>query len=204
MRITQIMAATAAIVILLAACGSDAAEDGAHSPAITAPDTDAVVFRPVLALLPTLATRAPDRVDLPAGLDENGLTDPISMSPTDEVVLAEFDDGTITARYLLGPTLVTGSAVETAEPVLDQLGEEWTVRLVFREGPDGIDVFNRAAALCHAMSVKCPEQTLAIVFEGEVLGTPTINAPEFERDLITISDVTEGEARTLAAALTPR
>jgi preprotein translocase subunit SecD len=103
--------------------------------------------------------------------------------------------------YIVGPPLVDGSAVETAQA--DQpSGDHWVVRLTFREGTDGIDAFNRAAATCSAHSSTCPTGQLAIVVDGEVVSAPTIATASFERDEIQISGAfDEQSARELASRL---
>jgi len=112
-------------------------------------------------------------------------------------------DGTV---FKLGPTQLTGTAVETAQAGLDQSGQ-WTVNPVFRKGAKGIDLFNKAATQCFNGAPTCPavapnKGQLAIVLDSEVLSAPTINEPTFDRDRIQISgDFTEAEAKSLAVAL---
>jgi len=112
-------------------------------------------------------------------------------------------DGTV---YKLGPTQLTGTAVETAQAGLDQSGQ-WTVNPVFRKGPKGIDLFNKVAAQCYNGEPTCPalapnKGQLAIVLDSQVLSAPSINEPTFDRDRIQISgDFTEAEAKSLAVAL---
>ena len=112
-------------------------------------------------------------------------------------------DGTV---FKLGPTQLTGTAVETAQAGLDQSGQ-WTVNPVFRKGAKGIDLFNKVAAQCFNGDPTCPavapnKGQLAIVLDSEVLSAPSINEPTFERDRIQISgDFTEAEAKSLAVAL---
>ena len=119
-----------------------------------------------------------------------------------EVELAD-RDGFI---YRLGPTLLTGTAIETATAGVNQEGL-WTVNPVFKEGPEGIDLFNAAAAKCNAGEPECPRSgsnpgRLAIVLDSEVLSAPAINEPSFSRDQIQISgDFTEEQAKNLAVSL---
>ncbi len=110
-------------------------------------------------------------------------------------------------RWLcLGPTLLTGTALETASAGTGAQG--WQVNPVFREGPDGIDLFNAAAALCNAGAEACPPtQTssvgrLAIVLDGIVQSAPSINSSFFSRNQIEITGAfTPEEATDLATAL---
>jgi preprotein translocase subunit SecD len=108
----------------------------------------------------------------------------------------------------LGPTALTGRAVETATAGLAQNGQ-WMVSPVFRPGEDGIDKFNELAAKCYSGDPTCPAISgssargqLAIVLDGEILSAPSIEQPTFERDGISISgSFTEEEAKNLAVAL---
>ncbi|MFM7509597.1 MAG: protein translocase subunit SecD [Actinomycetota bacterium] len=120
-----------------------------------------------------------------------------------EVRLAD-KDGFI---YRLGPTQLTGTAVETAAAGLGRDGQ-WTVNPVFKPGADGIDLFNAIAAKCNAGDPICPKVggaengRLAIVLDSEVLSAPSINEPTFSRDQIQISgDFTEEQAKNLAVSL---
>ncbi|HNB95035.1 MAG TPA: SecD/SecF family protein translocase subunit, partial [Microthrixaceae bacterium] len=119
-----------------------------------------------------------------------------------EVNLADKDGNVMK----LGPTMLTGRAVETATAGLGQDGR-WQVNPVFRKGKDGIDLFNKAAALCNSGAAQCPGSNgqpgrLAIVLDSEVLSAPTINNPTFDRDSISISGAfDEDEAKSLAVAL---
>ncbi|MFZ4667700.1 MAG: protein translocase subunit SecD [Microthrixaceae bacterium] len=108
--------------------------------------------------------------------------------------------------YRLGPTQLTGTAVETATANIGENGQ-WTVNPVFKAGPDGIDLFNQIAAKCNAGDPVCPGAQgspgrLAIVLDSQVLSAPSINESTFQRDQIQISgDFTEDEAKNLAVSL---
>jgi preprotein translocase subunit SecD len=119
-----------------------------------------------------------------------------------EVTLVD-KDGNL---YKLGPTLLTGRAVQTAQANLGQNGQ-WTVNPVFKAGADGIDKFNEVAAKCFNGDPVCPASSggkgrLAIVLDSQVLSAPSINEANFNRDQIQISgSFTEDEAKNLAVAL---
>jgi len=150
---------------------------------------------------------------LPSRLNEEGLTPRVRDLPCNTVVLAERDPDdpeTIVTRYLLGPTQVTGDALSGAEALLDPgdpTGSQWAVNPTFREGEDGIDLFNRAAAECATgASPTCPGQggpgALAIVLDGRVISAPNIQEASFERDQITITgSFDEESAKDLANVL---
>jgi preprotein translocase subunit SecD len=76
------------------------------------------------------------------------------------------------------------------------------VKPVFKEGAEGIDLFNQAAQKCNTKSAECPTGQLAIVLDGIVLSAPSINEPTFARDSIEISgSFGEDTAKDLATAL---
>ena len=77
---------------------------------------------------------------------------------TKEVVLPEVKDknGNVTARYLLGPAFLTGSAVETAARQFDQNGNEYVVSLTLKGGDNGIDTWNKVAQQCFNGEATCP------------------------------------------------
>ena len=139
-------------------------------------------------------------------------TAPEDDNAEDYVVLAGAEGG----LYCLGPTLLTGEALESADVSVVFSG--WAVNPLFRPGPDGIGAFNEVAAICASPltgnnQAICPpvgvdSQTgqprgaLAIVLDAEVISAPLINAAAFDRSNITISGSFEEEgARDLALAL---
>jgi len=150
---------------------------------------------------------------LPSRLNEEGLTPRARDLPCNTVVLGERDpddSDVVVSRYLLGPTQVTGDALSGAEALIDPAdptGSQWAVNPTFREGADGIDLFNRAAADCATgTSPTCPGQggpgALAIVLDGRVISAPAIQEASFERDQITITgSFDEESAKDLANVL---
>lgn len=144
-----------------------------------------------------------------AGLEQQEQQAEVGLTPAKddiadkEVVLADSTG----QRYRLGPTKLTGKAVETADAGLDQRGQ-WEVRPTFRAGKDGIDLFNAAAAICYAGQPECPQLAgrehgaMAIVLDSVVLTAPSINNASFARNQITISGAfTEQKAKDVATAL---
>ncbi len=122
---------------------------------------------------------------------------------TQTVVVPEVDrkTGEITAVYQLGPVAVPGTSIESATAGLDQKGQ-WEIRPVFKDGADGIDKFNAAAAQCNPPSQTCPTGQIAVVLDNKVLTAPTIKVASFQRDQITISgSYKESEAKDIATAL---
>ncbi len=174
-----------------------APEDGATTSTTALDDGDA-------AEPPPLAPPTADPGAVPT-------TDPEDNTADNEVVLPELDeDGNVIQRYRLGPTQVTGAAVEGAQARL-QGAVQWTVELAFTS--DGIDGFNALAATCVPATPTCPpsginQQTgqtvgsVAIELDGVVQSAPTIQAANFQRDQVVISgSFTEAEAKDLALVL---
>jgi len=138
-------------------------------------------------------------------LDANskvGTTNPKDDIAKDTVVLVQPAHAKQPAtRYRLGPTLLTGRAIDDASSGLNQQGQ-WEVRPVFRGGANGIDKFNAAATKCNTRDALCPTGQLAIVLDSEVISAPSIELPTFARDQITISgSFDETSAKDLATKL---
>jgi preprotein translocase subunit SecD len=193
--------------LALPTAGESAAGELAQAPTTAPPTTTPAID--LNDLDPGLTAAA----ELPDNLTDEGISPRSADDPDEVVVLPERDDeGTIVARYLLGPQLLTGSALEGAEAITDQLGTQWQVNPTFKSGEDGIDLFNAAAQLCNSGAPECPATTvddqgngvgrLAIVLDGEVISAPAINTASFERDQITISgSFDESSAKDLALVL---
>lgn len=119
--------------------------------------------------------------------------------------LPECVDGELVAVYQVGPTALTGEALDTARATLT--GGEWVVSPVFKGGDDGIGLFNAVAATCYSGGATCPASAggpgrLAIVLDGQVISAPSIQTPSFQADQIQISGTfTERTAKDLATAL---
>ncbi len=136
------------------------------------------------------------------------LTPPEDQTPEGEVTLADAD-GNI---YTMGPVALTGTAVEGATAGLGNAGQ-WTVNPSFKEGEDGIDLFNAIASTCYSATPDvcpgigqddqgAPRGLIAVVLDDEVLSAPSINEPSFGRDQIQISGSFDRDsAEALAVAL---
>ena len=136
-----------------------------------------------------LEERADEQID--ALLDE--VTRPEDDQADQIVLLPEVIDGEVVAIYTLGPTMLTGEALETASFSQQAIGS-WQVNPVFKGGDDGIGLFNAASATCFGgTNPECPAQPggtngqLAIVLDSVVVSAPEINAGSFDRDQIQIS-----------------
>lgn len=167
--------------------------------------------------LPTPEPTGDDDADLPVlgapgcediGVDANeALTLPTTDADDDvadqPVILPELDatDTVVQARYLLGRTVLTGSALEGADATTPD-GFTWLVNIIMKSGEEGIDQFNVAAAACNSRQISCPTGQLAAVLDGVVESAPNVNAPFFQRDQIQISgEFTQQRAEDLALTL---
>jgi len=123
--------------------------------------------------------------------------------PDQTVILPQcsFKTNQLEATYELGPTLLTGDSLSTANASLSSNGE-WVVNPVFKGGTDGIDKFNAAASACYNKAATCPTGQLAIVLDSRVISAPSIKNPSFTADQIQISgSFTESTAKNLATVL---
>lgn len=145
-------------------------------------------------------TLGPDQLAIIEACGQGEPTAP-EADVADKPVLLEDRDGTL---LCLGPTLLTGDAVETAGATLDQAGQ-WVVNPVFKSGANGIDLFNQAAQRCYVSNPDpniCLAGRLAIVLDHRVVSAPSIREASFGRDQIVISgDFVEDDAKDLASVL---
>ena len=214
------------LLLIVGTCGSDRSVS-TESPSTTsaALSADTITFRPVLAVCPADGAvgsgpnpPVPSFVPQPessstpdTGAPENVVTPHPAVLPADwseTRCVGSLDSvphldasGAVLANYALGPVLVDALSLESA--TASEVQGHWVVNPVFREGPDGVDRFNAAAAFCYEQTTECPTGELAIVMDGTVISAPTINQATFQRDQIQISgDFTEASAEALAQRLT--
>ena len=143
-----------------------------------------------------------------AGAGADLATTPRDQDIADQmVVLPQYDaDGTMVARYQLGPTQLTGSALEGATAGIDSTGV-WTVNPKFKGGAEGIDAFNAASRECKPASATCPTGQQAITLDGRVISAPSIQPQQqaftpFSADQVNISgSFDQDSANALATAL---
>ncbi|MEZ5323081.1 MAG: hypothetical protein R2698_13595 [Microthrixaceae bacterium] len=76
------------------------------------------------------------------------------------------DENGVAYKYKLGPTLLRGTALETAAAGVNSQNGQWVVNPTFKSGKNGIDLFNKAAALCNAGDAKCPPRARARAGRG--------------------------------------
>ena len=168
-------------------------------------------FRPVLTIIDEAVYQAAVAADDTETIDQFELTPDIEAGDLGVLPLYDPDDEDadnnriILFRYLLGPSTVTGDALEGAETLFNNF--EWVVAPTFRSGAQGIDLFNILAADCFARTPSCPTQRVAIEIDNEVISAPIIQEGDafftpFDRSNITISgNFAEQPARDLALVL---
>lgn len=165
-------------------------------PPTSAPAEDEPTLTPPSGQDPAELTPPPAP---PASLEDLQLTPIEDDDPEQPVTLGQFEDGTETARFRLGPAAATGEILSGASAQLEGVGT-WVVGVRVRG--NRIDEFNAIAAQCFNGAPTCPTRQLAIVLDGKVVSAPSINAPSFAADAISISgDFTESEAKDLALVL---
>lgn len=145
-------------------------------------------------------TLGPDQLAIIDACGKGEPTAPEADAADKPVLLLDRDNNML----CLGPTMLTGDALETAGATLDQTGQ-WVVNPVFKSGANGIDLFNQAAQKCYVTNpdpTVCPAGRLAIVLDHEVVSAPSIREAAFSRDGIVISGQFDEEgAKDLASAL---
>ncbi|HET7488211.1 MAG TPA: protein translocase subunit SecD [Acidimicrobiales bacterium] len=96
------------------------------------------------------------------------------------------------ARYMLGPTELTGKAVKSARPSFDQSTNGWVVDFTLTgDGSKGFD----------AMAAKNLQKQVAIVLDSVVQSAPTIQQAQFNGRGQISGSFTEREAKDLALVL---
>jgi preprotein translocase subunit SecD len=191
---------------------------GAQEVPTTAPEasdipTETTAVDPTASTTPVDPTASTIDPAALSQLDPSQSGASLATTPRDQdvadqiVVLPEYDlDGNMVARYQLGPTQLTGAALEGATAGIDQQGR-WTVNPKFKPGPDGIDAFNAAAQVCKPVSQQCPTGQQAITLDGRVISAPRIQPDQqaftpFSADQVNISGSFDQEsAQELATAL---
>ena len=202
--------------------GPVAPESNAEAPSENQVSAD----EPVVELSPddleSADTEAdPAEGDQPLDLATGAASDPETALPSDTVIFCQIGDqsqiepsdpdtpvlANLVPRFLLGPAgetpsaPLTGAAIQTASATFTGVAD-WYVSLNMKAGEEGIDRFNALASRCFSRDAACPTQQMAIVLDGNVESAPSVEAPAFERDQITITGgFSEREARDLALVL---
>jgi preprotein translocase subunit SecD len=112
-------------------------------------------------------------------------------NPSSYVILPDAS-ATTSARYVLGPTELTGSIVKTALAVAPTVGGDWLVRVNFTGS--GSPKFD-------AMAAKYVQKQVAIVLDGLVESAPTIQQSTFNGTADITGTFTQKQADNLALQL---
>ena len=156
-------------------------------------------FRPVLEMLPpegfepSTTTTAPADPAAPTTTTTEVPTTPREEDQADKVVvLPEFKDDTMVARYRLGPAELTGKALKSARANFTPESGKWGVS--FTMTGEGGKEFDELAKRNY-------QRQVAIVLDGVVKSAPQINATEFKGTGEISGDFGEREAKDLALVL---
>lgn len=158
-------------------------------------------FRPVLCQAPTYV-KPPKGTNVPTAApscptsQSNATTlayvpsTPVTNVPANGSALLPIH-GDPTSRYIVGSTLLTGSALKTAFAAVDSSGN-WVVN--FSLTPDGSPKFD-------AIATKYYQKQVAIVLDGIVESAPTINAKTFGGQGQISGSFSQAQAQDLALVL---
>ena len=108
-----------------------------------------------------------------------------------EVLLPQKNGNTVIGRYVLGPSLLDGSALKTAYAGIDSNGN-WLVQFSLTSA--GSPKFDAIAA-------KYYHQVIAIVLDGVVISAPQINSTSFGGQGQISGNYTQAQAENLALVL---
>ena len=108
-----------------------------------------------------------------------------------DVLLPQIVNGQVASRYILGPSLMTGSSLKSAVAELDQSGN-WIVQFTLTK--TGSPIFDSIAKQYY-------QKNIAIVLDGNVISAPTINATSFGGHGQISGSFTQSQANNLALVL---
>jgi preprotein translocase subunit SecD len=168
--------------------------------------TAQLYFRPVLERLPAVAvstttvapveptTTVAGSPPTSAPIDLDKTTTPEENAPENTVILPEKDDnGTVTARYVLGPAEVTGQALSGASATVNPSNGVWEVEFNLTSG--GTSQWN-------AMAEKVGMNgQIAIDLDGVIRSAPSLQTTNFPGSGQISGDFSEREAKDLALVL---
>ncbi|GAA1654186.1 protein translocase subunit SecD [Microbacterium flavum] len=188
-----------AVLYTTAASTSFVGEDGNQTPYPT-PD-------PGLPSTPTVAPT--DGSDLnwvtPAlqaeflAYDCNDSANDPANAPKDQPVIACDPSGT--AKYILGPVELDGSAITDATAGMNTQNGQWVVNVVF--DADGAKTFGEVSQRLYAFTQagKTPQNQFAFVLDGAVLSAPSMNGVILDGKPQISGSFTQESSKTLADQL---
>jgi hypothetical protein len=164
-------------------------------PTTTTAPGDALAFRLVLRTVPygrrtTSSSKPGVTASAPTTCEGGALVTPQAKQTAREQVVVP--DRAKSACYLLGPTLLTGHNIITADAVIDPTTAEWTVNLHFAN-----DDFVAKVAGPYV------GRQIAIVLNGVVESAPTINQGITGQDVTISGQYDEATAKRIASSLAP-
>ncbi len=161
-------------------------------------------FRPVLAEFPLGTT------DRPLGYPESlGIT-PEGFTPADEIeedgIILVPSDPTLAApaRYLLGPTGMTGEGLSDASALFT--GIQWVISVDLQNGPIGEDAFRALTQLCFFGTPECPATAtspgrIAVDLDSMVISAPAVQQEDLGDSFQISGNFTDETADQLALNL---
>ncbi len=155
-------------------------------------------FRPVIQQLPPGGTDRPELYpdDLPLGPD--GFTPEDDITESSFIVVPSDPNLAVPARYVLGPTGMTGEGLSDAAGFFD--GIQWVVTVDLESGPLGADAFRALTAECFIGTANCPANAggtgqIAVDLDNTVISAPNVNAADLG-DSFVISGTFDQETAT--------
>lgn len=161
-------------------------------------------FRPVLEQLPPGSTDRPASLPADLPLDEFGLT-PLDAIEEDGIVVVNADpELAIPARYVLGPTGMTGEGLSDAVGQFD--GLRWVVSVDLINGPIGDEAFRRLTETCFVGGPDCPRSAvdpgrIAVDLDNMVISAPAVQAADLGDSFQISGTFDEDSARQLGLSL---
>jgi len=122
-----------------------------------------------------------------------------SKGPQDQPLIA--CDPTGTEKYILGPTELTGTAIDNAVAGRDPQSGAWTVQLTMNA--DGADAFGKVSTRLNQNRIDglTPRDRFAFVLDGSVISAPTMNGQILDGRPSISGSFTQETATTLADQL---
>jgi len=161
-------------------------------------------FRPVLEELPFGSTNRPESYpdDLP--LDEFGFTPIEDIEENSIVVIPADPELGIPARYVLGPTGMTGEGLSDADGFFN--GVQWVVNVELQSGPIGEDAFRALTTTCFSGLPQCPGGVanpgrIAVDLDNAVISAPAVQAADLGNSFQISGSFNEASARQLGLSL---
>jgi len=118
-----------------------------------------------------------------------------ASEPADQPLITCEADGT--AKYILGPVELDGSAISDATNGLNTQNNQWAVNIVF----DGVGTETFAAISQRLYGLTSPQNQFAFVLDGQVLSAPSMNAIITDGKPQITGSFTQVSSKTLADQL---